>query len=224
MPYCNDLFYVKLGSGRPVVLLHGNGENHEIFTELSLELAADYQVFAIDSPGHGASHALSRYSYRDMTREIAGLLHEILDEPALIVGFSDGGIIALCLAIDYPTLAAGIIPCGANFQPDGVDAAWLEEAMKRAVYGPDPLLDLMLREPNLTDRELAGIQARTLVCAAEFDLIRLAHTQELAAKIPGAVLKIMPDEDHGSYIEHSTALALPIREQAARIWPVAQVN
>ncbi len=218
--FINDLYYEKVGSGPNIVLLHGNGESHEIFQELIAELQPDFTVYAFDSPGHGLSHPVDEYHYAEMAAEIAAALREVLSSPALVVGFSDGGILALYLAMDHADVIAGIIPCGTNFSPDGVLPEWTKEFLR--YYEEDPsnkLLKLMLTEPQITEQDLQRIQVPTLVLAGENDLIRPEHTEELHKNIAGSSRIIVMGEDHGSYIEHSAKLAPYIRGMAGRLWP-----
>ncbi len=212
----SELFYVTEGAGRPVVLLHGNGESHEIFSELMNELVSEFRLYAFDSPGHGRSPEVLEYHYREMAGALAEAIAEVVTEPAMIVGFSDGGILALYLAIDHPELVRGLVLCGTNTHPDGVLEVWAAET--EAQYRQEPengLLKLMLTEPDITDQELQGINVPTLVLAGEHDMIREEHTRHLAGAIPGAKLYILPGEDHGSYVERSTKLAPFIRELAS---------
>ena len=119
-----DLFYEKTGQGSPIVLLHGNGEDHTIFDVMTKRLAKDYTVYAIDSRGHGKSDRVAELSYSDMAEDAAAFIRELkLEKPALY-GFSDGGIMGLLLAIEYPDMLSKLIVSGANIDPGGIKAGF----------------------------------------------------------------------------------------------------
>ena len=97
------LHYAKVGEGRPIVLIHGNAEDHNLFeTEIGQLVEAGYQVYAPDSRGHGANEPLSEYHFHDMAEDMYLFIRAMgLEKPALY-GHSDGGIIALMLEIMHP--------------------------------------------------------------------------------------------------------------------------
>ena len=177
---------VQSGEGQSVVLLHGNGEDQSIFQELRSSLENSFRIIAIDSPGHGKP---------------------------LIVGFSDGGIITLHMAIADPDLAAGLVLCGVNLTLDGV-ADELVEAMKRAYENGEAndYTKLMLMQEDIPLDHLRQINIPVLVTAGEHDLIKSEHSGLIAAALPKATLRIFAGEDHGSYIDHSNYLAPIITE------------
>ena len=114
------LYYEKTGQGRPVILLHGNGETHEIFDKLVPELSKDYTVYAIDSRGHGKSTKVKTLDYDIMAEDIAEFIRILKLEKPMLYGFSDGGILGLILAYRYPDLLSKLIISGANLHPDGL--------------------------------------------------------------------------------------------------------
>lgn len=217
MPYLGNIYYDEKGTGRPIVLLHGNGEAHTLFTLLFEALAEDYHVIAPDSPGHGLSAPTLNYSYEPMAREIASFLKAKLEEPCLIVGFSDGGILSFYLARFIPDLIAGIMPLGANIFPEGLTEEGLREIRENYALTGDPLLRLLLEEPKLTPEDLAKIRIPALVVAGEHDLIAEPHTRLIARSLPNAELLILEGETHASYVAHTDRLAPLIRAFAGRL-------
>jgi pimeloyl-ACP methyl ester carboxylesterase len=115
-----ELFYEKYGSGNPIVLLHGNGEDHTIFDVLVLQLSQHHTVYAIDSRGHGKSSSVKSLDYRVMMEDIAAFITKLGIENAMLYGFSDGGIIGLLLAIEHPSMLSKLIISGANTHPGGI--------------------------------------------------------------------------------------------------------
>ena len=99
-----DLYYEKTGQGCPIVLLHGNGESHDIFAVLIKRLSPNYTVYAIDSRDHGKSGKVKSLDYGDMMEDVAAFIRQLDIESPVLYGFSDGGIIGLLLAIKYPAL------------------------------------------------------------------------------------------------------------------------
>lgn len=200
------LFYHKEGSGRPVILLHGNGEDHTIFDVAIRDLARSYTVYALDSRSHGKSDPVPTLTYREMAEDVAAFIRQQgLEKPAL-VGFSDGGVVALLVALRWPDLPGKLVVAGANMTPAGIKQPWRTLMRVQNRISPDPKLDLMLTQPHLAGWQLTGITAPTLVLAGEKDLIDETQTRRIARSIPGAKLLILPGETHGSYVVHSDKL------------------
>lgn len=200
------LFYHKEGSGRPVILLHGNGEDHTIFDVAIRDLARSYTVYALDSRAHGKSDPVPTLTYREMAEDVAAFIRQQgLEKPAL-VGFSDGGVVALLVALRWPDLPGRLVVAGANMTPAGIKQPWRALMRVQNRISPDPKLDLMLTQPHLAGWQLTGITAPTLVLAGEKDLIDETQTRRIARSIPGAKLLILPGETHGSYVVHSDKL------------------
>ena len=200
------LFYHKEGSGRPVILLHGNGEDHTIFDVAIRELARSHTVYALDSRAHGKSDPVPTLTYREMAEDVAAFIRQQgLEKPAL-VGFSDGGVVALLVALRWPDLPGKLVVAGANMTPAGIKQPWRVLMRVRNRISPDPKLELMLTQPYLAGWQLTGITAPTLVLAGEKDLIDESQTRRIARSIPGAKLLILPGETHGSYVVHSDKL------------------
>lgn len=206
------LHYDRQGSGRPLLLLHGNGESSGIFDKAMPLLAERFTVYAIDSRGHGESSPVSEYHYADMAQDIADFIRLLgLDRP-IVYGFSDGGIIALLLAIRHPELIGGIISSGVNVRPDGLKRRWLWVFRLMHMFNCDPLLRLMLTEPDITDDELRSIRCPALITAGSRDMLRQKHMRHIAETIPGGRYLLLEGEGHGSYIVHSERIAQIILE------------
>lgn len=200
------IFYEKYGAGPPFMLVHGNGETHEIFDVLIPQLAKDYTVYAIDSRGHGLSAVPNELHYADMADDMAAFIDGLsLDHP-IYYGFSDGGIIGLLLASKYPDKLSKLMISGANLKPKDVSGKEYRALKKRHKKNPSILTRLMLEEPNIEPEELHTITVPTLVLAGEKDLVKKKVTKQIAEHIEHATLVIVPNEDHGSYITHSEKL------------------
>ncbi|MHB9296132.1 putative 2-succinyl-6-hydroxy-2,4-cyclohexadiene-1-carboxylate synthase [Pillotina sp. SPG140] len=194
------LHYAQSGSGSPLILMHGNGENHHIFDVIAARFAHDYTVYSVDSRNHGESAKTDQFSYNVMAEDIYQFIRALkLDKPD-ILGFSDGAINTLLLAQKYGDAVGKIALLGVNLKPSEIKTEILEEI--RAIYEEtsDPLFKLMLTEPNIELSSLAGITNPTLVVAGENDLIYTEVFLNVSATIPNAVLLIIGEQDHTSYI------------------------
>ena len=208
-----ELYYEKVGAGRPLLLVHGNGEDHSIFNEAVRELKQDFCCYAVDSRSHGRSTRVKTLHYEDMADDMIALMEALDLRDVLFYGFSDGGIVGL-LAASRCARISTLIVSGANLSPDGVSRKIRFSIWAMNKFRPDDKLALMLREPQITDEILQKIEAETLVLAGTGDLILPEETQHIASAIPGARLQFVEGEDHGSYIVHSTKIADIIRDFA----------
>ena len=201
------LHYAAVGAGKPVVLVHGNGESHDLFdVEIGQLAAAGYHVFAPDSRGHGANERLSEYHYADVAEDIYQFIRTLHLEKPLFYGHSDGGIIGLLLEIHHPGTLGAMAISGANLSPGGLDPAFLEEYTERNKQHPDPLVTLMLTEPDIEPQLLEAICIPTLVTVGEHDLILPEETQRIVRHLPNAKQIVVKGEDHGSYVVNSETM------------------
>ncbi len=205
------LYYERTGEGRPLLLLHGNGESHEIFDRLAADLCADHEVYAIDSRGQGGSATPKEFHYVDMAKDVICFTQALGLSKPVLCGFSDGAIAALMAASEQSGLFSALVVCGANLSPAGLHPAARRRI--RALYkkGGDPLVKMMLEEPSITEDDLARIRIPALVCAGEHDMVKKKETERIAKHIPVSQLYIFAGEDHGSYITHSDKLAPVMR-------------
>ena len=196
--------YAVEGKGDPVVLLHGNGEDHSLFDTLIPQLTeAGYLVYAPDSRGHGASDPVDEFHYADMAEDIFQFINELgLEKPALY-GHSDGGIIALLLEMHHPGTLGAMAVSGTNLHPKGLISSFIEEFTRINETKQDPLITLMLTEPHIDPEDLKKIRIPVLVTAGENDLVRPEETERLTGALPDCRAVIVEGADHGSYIAGS---------------------
>lgn len=115
-----EIYYEKCGSGKPLILLHGNKEDHTIFNKLINALMDRFTIYALDSRGHGKSGITDEFHYSDMADDVLNLIDELkLDKPCFY-GFSDGGIIGLLCCIKRPDAFEKMIISGANITTKGL--------------------------------------------------------------------------------------------------------
>ena len=201
-----NLHYNEFGKGHPIILLHGNGEDNTIFDKLIDKLSAHYKVYAIDSRNHGQSEKTDDYSYDTMAEDINAFINTLSLENPYILGFSDGAIIALLLSLKYPKAVSKMAWLGINLQPSDFIPEIYKELEEAFASNNDPLLQLMLTEPNITLDSLSAIDCPTLVVFAEHDLFRRELYSEIVTVMPQATLLEMKEHEHDSYIVGSDVL------------------
>ncbi len=199
-----NLHYAVYGEGKPVVLVHGNGEDHHLFdTEIMQLIAAGYKVYAPDSRGHGANVRMNEYHYEDMMEDMYQFIKVLdLDKPAFY-GHSDGGIIGLLLESTHPGTLSLLAASGANLRPEGLRPAFLAEYKMINDSKPNPLITLMLTEPHIEPASLESIRIPVLLTTGENDLVLREETQRIADHLPDMQWIEVAGEDHGSYIDGS---------------------
>ncbi|MBQ7488448.1 MAG: alpha/beta hydrolase [Clostridia bacterium] len=199
-----SLHYAVEGSGHPVVLIHGNGESHDIFDVEIAQLAeAGYSVYAPDSRGHGANPPMNEYHYMDMAEDVFQFIRALgLDRP-YFYGHSDGGIIGLLLEINHPGTLSKMAISGTNLRPEGLREDFLREWADSNRNSPNPLVTLMLTEPDIDPESLRSITIPVLVTVGSDDLVLPEETRRIVSHLPHARLEIVEGADHGSYIVDS---------------------
>ncbi|MDR2353980.1 MAG: alpha/beta hydrolase [Deltaproteobacteria bacterium] len=201
-----QIFYKKSGSGPPLLLLHGNGEDHHIFDKISLKLAATFTLYAIDSRNHGESERTNEFSYESMAEDIFHFIKDLNLGPSNILGFSDGAILALFLALKKAPLRKMAL-LGVNLNPSDFTAEFHKFIQDTYEKNQDPLFKLMLTEPNIDPESLKHLEIPSLVVAGENDIFKPEVFTLVAEKLPQATLKIISGHTHESYIVDNDLLA-----------------
>lgn len=195
------LHFIEKGSGQPLVLLHGNGEEAACFKHQIDFFSAHYRVIAIDTRGHGLS---PRGEAPFTLVQFAADLHDFLEENQIekphLLGFSDGGNIALIFALQYAQMIDKLVLNGANLSPAGVKrtvqipieigfrmARFFARFSAQAVSNAE-MLGLMVQEPHIHEKELKKINNPTLVIAGTHDMIKSSHTELIYKSLPHAEL------------------------------------
>lgn len=202
-----SLHYLEKGQGKPLILLHGNGEDNSYFVYQVAYFSRFYRVIAIDTRGHGQSpRGTAPFSIQQFAEDLRGFLDQHEIPKAHILGFSDGGNIALTFALHYPERVDRLILNGANLFPAGVKPTvqlpivlGYHTASLFAKRSPKAkenaaLLGLMVKEPNIRPEELNGLTVPTLVIAGAKDMIRESHTRLIARSLPNARLVLLPGD------------------------------
>lgn len=197
--------YIEAGSGEPLILLHGNGENSAYFEHQIAYFQKYYRVIALDTRGHGKTErGTASFTIAQFADDLHRFMQDKKIEKANIFGFSDGGNIALVFSLKYPKCVDKLILNGANLYSSGVKptvqipiiigykiaslfAGKSPEAKKNA-----EMLGLMVNDPNLTPEEISQIKNRTLVIAGTKDMIKTKHSRLIADSLPNSKLVFIP--------------------------------
>lgn len=201
-----DIYYRVNGSGKTLLLLHGNGEDHHTFDVLVEKLKHRYTCYQIDSRCHGKSSCSVDISFDLMAEDIKAFCDDMHFDQVDVIGFSDGGIIGLKLAIKYPQLIENLYTLGANYNPKGIEKKMMKQLKIWYKKEKSPLIRLMIKEPHLSIKQLNIIRAHTTIIAGEFDVIKRGHTQRLHQYTKNSQLIILPGQTHESYINNSAIL------------------
>jgi pimeloyl-ACP methyl ester carboxylesterase len=212
------IYYATFGHGPPVVLLHGGFGNTEVWGgQIPALMRAGYQAVAIDSRGHGRSSRDARpLTYELMASDVVAVMDHLTLPPAPVVGWSDGAIVGLVMALHDPDRLTRVFAFAANMDPSGVIPGVDQNRMfvrfmaraqrdyRRLNPAPDDFEDFKAAvehmwdtEPNYTAADLARIRTPVAIVDGDHDeAIKRAHTEYLARSIPGAQLMILHDASH----------------------------
>ena len=199
--------YTEQGSGEPLILLHGNGEDGSYFTHQLPYFSRRYRVLALDTRGHGMSpRGEGPFTIRRFSEDLLQFMDEQEIPSAHILGFSDGGNIALCFALAHPERVRSLILNGANLHASGVKRsvqlpieigyriASLFARRSAGARRNAEMLGLMVNDPNIDPDELKKLTVPTLVIAGTKDMIREEHTRLMAEKLPNSRLILLPGD------------------------------
>ena len=215
------IYFETFGSGQPVLVLHGGLGCLEAMQRQIRVLAQGRLVIAMDSRGHGRSTNLEDpLSYVQMADDAVALLDRLAINRADVVGWSDGGIIGLDLAMRYPGRIGKLVAIGSNFDVAGLaekpaPAAETPPGGSCQRHSPNPahwpalyrkVISMWQTQPHYTLEDLGKIEAPALIMAGEFDMIRRSHTDQLARAIPRAQERIIKGGTHSIVREKSKAV------------------
>jgi pimeloyl-ACP methyl ester carboxylesterase len=206
----HPLCYAERGRGRPLLLLHGGGDSGEGSFARQLDaLGAGRLILAPDQVGQGATPAIpGPLSYRAMMEDTAALLGQLKISRTDAVGFSDGGILALMLAIHHPALVRRLVVAGANIAPSGLTPAHLESLRKAQKANPESIGEKLAKlwftsplESEISPAALSAVAQPVLVICGDRDIVTLEHTLEIYRALPNAELCVLPGTGHGTFAD-----------------------
>lgn len=204
-----DLSYHIYGRGEPLVLLHGNGQSHGAMKRQIDFFRKKYQVIAVDSRGHGKSELGFRpLDFQIMALDILCLLDYLKINRYRVIGYSDGGIIALEMAMYQPNRQVQMVVIGTNY--DTSQIKWWANIFTFVGYLFSILLapfsfffrrikaqmGLMIFHPHIRERDLARISAPMLAIIGEYDVISKADTQKMVRLVQRGEMTVI---QHGTH-------------------------
>jgi pimeloyl-ACP methyl ester carboxylesterase len=209
-----EMYYETYGSGDPLLLIHGNGHSIANLNYQIEQFSKNYFVIVGDNRGHGKSGmGEGPLNYIQMMEDYNALLEKLGVSDARVFGWSDGGILALLLAINHPDKVSKMAVMGANLRP-GQTAVyeWVPELLQplsdmvdEMIASNDTsddwqhhrqLLNLLMTQPDISHESLQAIKAPVLVIASDKDIIRTRHTMEIFENLPNAHMAVLPGQTH----------------------------
>lgn len=211
-------WYDERGQGDPLVLLHPGGVDSRAMTPNLEALSQHFHVYAPDRRGHGRTPDVDGpITYELMAQDMIAFIESVIDHPVHLLGYSDGAVVALLVALRRPDLVRRLVFVAGVFHRDG----WVEgvfdgeppDFLKQS-YGevsPDGIdhFDVLVAklaamhacEPTVIQDDLREITSRTLVMVADDDEVRLEHAVEMYRSLPDAELAVVPGTSHGLLVE-----------------------
>jgi len=208
---------IEQGQGPTLILLHGNGESSEYFEHQIPYFSKHYRVIAIDTRGHGQTPKGEKpFTIQQFAEDLNDYIDEKGIAKAILLGFSDGGNIALTFALKHPEKVEKMIVNGANLFPSGVRpfyqwpvefgyriAKMFGKKSSKAKDNAD-MLSLMVNEPHIDPKDLSALTMPVLVIAGTNDMIKRSHTELIYHSLPKAQLVLL-EGDHFVANKHANA-------------------
>jgi pimeloyl-ACP methyl ester carboxylesterase len=206
------------GSGKPLLMIHGNGGSIKAFDKTIPYFSKNYKVIAVDSRSQGKSEdEKDSLSFEMMADDFAALLDTLHIGSAYVIGWSDGGINALLLAIRHPGKVIKLAATGANITPDSsafVEGLWQDEKREydtsyskkwktKQEKNAWKMFLLDWNQPNMTLEQLHIIKCPSLIICGDHDLISIEHTTLIYKNIPQAYLWVLPNSGHATLRMHA---------------------
>lgn len=217
-----QMYYAVFGTGDPILLIHGGLGHADIWASQVATMSKTHKVIVADSRGHGRSTRTEQpYGYDLMASDYLALLDYLKIDKTALVGWSDGGIIGIDIALHHPERLTRLFAQAANVTTDGVDpgvmtnktfAAYIDRSgrdYKKMSKTPDQydafvaqISHMWESEPAWTKEQLGKITTPTAIVAGDHDeAIKREHTEYMASVIPGAKLIILPNASHFAMLQ-----------------------
>lgn len=216
-----SMWHEERGEGEPLVLLHpgGAGVDSRAFGSVLDGLSQRFRLYTPDRRGHGHTGDVDGpITYELMAEDTVAFLDAVVGGPVFLLGYSDGAVVALLVALRRPDLVRQLVFIAGVFQRDAwaqhLDSDEAPPDFLRASYaevspdGPDHFDVIVAKlaaehslEPSLTPRDLKTIANRTLIMVADDDEVPLEHAVEMYRSMPNAELAIVPGTSHGLLVE-----------------------
>jgi pimeloyl-ACP methyl ester carboxylesterase len=227
------MYYAVYGAGEPILLIHGGLGHADIWANQVRDLMTDHMVIVAESRGHGRStRNEDAYSYDLMASDYLALLDYLKVDKVALVGWSDGGIIGLDIAMKHPERLTKLFAQAANATVDGVKPDVMENKTfvayidrcgadyKKLSKTPDQydafveqISHMWATEPAYSDADLAKITVPTAIVLGDHDeAISREHTDHLAKVIPGAEEIILKNASHFAMLQDPAGYTKAVRD------------
>ena len=204
------MYYESYGKGQPLIMLHINGGSINVFSNQIPYFAKRYHVIAVDTRAHGRSvDRRDSLTFEMMTDDVNALLDSLHLKNCYVLGWSDGGISGLLLAVRHPDKVKKLVVSGPNLWPDTTGLVpfifhYLERSADSLKKLPQTaeiknelkIVELDLLEPHITLSQLHAIKCPTLVMGGDHDGIPSLHLWQISQNIPKSCLWIVPNSGH----------------------------
>lgn len=210
------LNYIDKGQGQPFIFLHGNGEDHNVLNAQIEHFSKRFRVIAPDTRGHGASpRGRAPFTIKQFAEDLHDLMIGLEIDKAHILGFSDGGNIALSFAIKYGDMTDRLILNGANLNSSGIKRSYqlpielgyavlsLMSPFSSFVRRKKEMMDLMVNQPNIRPEDVRRVKNKTLVIAGSGDMVKREHTEHITKLLPNS-RQIIIQGDHFIAVKQPT--------------------
>ncbi len=199
-----NLYYEIYGTGKSLIFLHGSGGSIRSAAAKIEYFKKYFKVIAIDSRGHGKSidTTTKQLTYVQMASDIKVLLDSLNIDSAFVQGQSDGGILGLLLAINFPGKISKLATYGANMFPgkkavfDEIDNLVLDTLKTTKNFNTKRLYSLLAYQPDITEKDLQKIKCPVLIMSGDRDIIRLEHSIKIFNNIANSNFFVMPGATH----------------------------
>ena len=226
------IWYASFGKGEPVLFVHGGLANSDWWGNQVRALDGKYRVIVMDSRGHGRSTRNAQgYSYDLMASDVLGLMNFLHLKKVALIGWSDGAIIGLDIAMKHPERLTKLFAFAANYDPagvadaskspiatafirrSGVDYAKLSPTPGEYTQFSDAIQKMWAREPHWTKADLSRITVPTWIVDSDHDeMITHDQPRTMADWIPNAGLLILPDASHFGFVQQPDEFNAAIEE------------
>jgi len=237
-----DMWRAEFGprDGKPVIMVHGGLANSNYFGKIIPLLAAEgFHVVAVDSRGHGRStRSAQPYGYELMASDVVAMMDALHIPKADLVGWSDGGIIGIVMAIHYPQRLNRVFAFGANTVPEGLVPDFDKKGVfadfeKRAgdeykALSPTPgqyagfleqISKMWATQPHITEQQLRAIHTLIVIADGRYDEgIKQSHDRYMASAIPDARLVILPGVSHFAMLQNPPLFARAVLDALTASW------